>query len=170
MNKIMKISLLLFAFVAFTASVQAQKFGYINSQLIMSEMPQVKEMNANLESLQKVLQKKGQDMVKNLKSDFQAVQVKVERGELSPQQQETEAKRLEDEQKKIGEFEQDMQKQLAEKQQKLMTPILEKVNKAIEDVAKENGYTMIFDSSAGVLLYAEEEADLSTQVKVKLGL
>lgn len=166
----MKISLLLFAFVALTVSVQAQKFGYINSQLIMSEMSQVKEMNANLESLQKVLQKKGQDMVKNLQSDFQAVQVKVERGELSPQQQETEAKRLEDEQKKIGDFEKDMQQQLAKKQQTLMTPILEKVNKAIEDVAKENGYTMIFDSSAGVLLYAEEEADLSAQVKAKLGL
>jgi outer membrane protein len=51
-----------------------------------------------------------------------------------------------------------------------LKPIIDKAKKAIEDVAKENGYTYIFDSSVGVLLYYENSDDIMTLVKKKLGL
>jgi len=45
-----------------TTSISAQKFGYINSQELLGQLPEVKESTANIETLKKQLQKKGQDI------------------------------------------------------------------------------------------------------------
>ena len=80
--------------IGMAQSVSAQKFGYINSAIILSEMPELKQAEAALEALQQQLQKKGQSMVEKLQTDYATVQQKMERGELSPKDQETEAARL----------------------------------------------------------------------------
>ena len=128
----------------------------------------MKQAEANLEALQKQLTKKGQGMVETLQKDYTAIQQKVERGELSPVQQEQEAKKLQEEQARIAKFEQDMVKQIQDKREELLKPIYEKVNQAIETVAKEGGYQFIFDK--GVLLYFDEGMDVSAKVKAKLGM
>ncbi len=146
----------------------AQKFGYINSAAILSEMPEVKQADANLEALQKQLQKKGQGMVELLQKDYTEIQAKVERGELSPKQQEEEAAKLKKREEEIAKFEQEMVKQLQDKRTELLQPIYDKVNKAISDVAKENGFQFVFDQ--GVLLYSEQTLDVGPMVKAKLGI
>jgi len=151
-----------------TISAQAQKFGYVNSDAVLAAMPQVKQAEANLDALQKQLQKKGQNMVEELQQDYMKIQQQIEQGELSPKQQEEEAKKLEDRQKEIADFEQDMMSQVQEKRQELLEPILENVNQAIQDVAKEEGFQFVFDST--ILLYAEDSQNLTNKVKAKLGL
>ena len=170
MSGLFKLGLpLFFALVAFHSGIaQNGKFGYVNSAVILSEMPEVKQADANLEALQKQLQKKGQSMVEKLQQDYTLVQQKMERGELSRVQQEDEAKKLEQRQAEIATFEQDMMRQIQEKRNELLEPIYAKVNDAISAVAKENGYKMIFDAT--VLLYKDESLDVSTMVKAKLGL
>ncbi|MCI5084154.1 MAG: OmpH family outer membrane protein [Saprospiraceae bacterium] len=168
MNRIVKIGSFLFLFFALATSVQAQKFGYVESAKILADFPQVKQAEANLEALQKQLQKKGQSMIEQLQKDYQAVQQKIERGELSPKQQEEEAKKLKERELEIGKFEQDMVKQIQDKRQSLLEPIYKKVNDAIAQVAKEGGYQFIFEK--GVLLYSEEGMNVSEQVKAKLGM
>ncbi len=168
MKRIVKITALLLMVFGAMNAVQAQKFGYVNSSAILAEMPEVKQMEANLEALQKQLQKKGQSMVEQLQQDYAVVQQKAASGDLSPKQQEEEAKKLEDQQAEIAKFEQDMMKQLQDKRNKELQPILEKVNQAITDVAKENGFQFIFDE--GVILYAEESQNVESLVKAKLGL
>lgn len=166
MKKILKVGSL-FILMCFAAiSVQAQKFGYVDSQAILAEMPEVKQAEANLEALQKQLQKKLQDGMAKLQQDYVAVQQKVERGELSPKQQEEEAKKLQDRQNQLAQEEQGMVQQIQEKRAKELNPILEKVNTAIADVAKENGFQFIFEK--GVLLYFEESQDVGELVKAKL--
>lgn len=166
MKRILKATLIVAILMSVAFSAEAQKFGYVNSQAILAEMPEVKQADANLEALQKQLQKKGQGMVEKLQNDYLAIQQKVEQGLLSPQQQETEAKKLEERQAEIAKFEQDMVNQLQEKRNELLQPIVDRVNKAIADVAKEDGYQMIFEQ--GVLLYFEPAQDVSTKVKAKL--
>ena len=151
-------------------NVQAQKFGFMNSQLLLSEMAEVKQANSNLETLQKQLQQKGQNMLQALQTKYAEIQQKVERGELSPKQQEEEAMKLRQEEAEIGKFEQEMVKNIQEKEAALLQPILDKVNTAIKSVAEENGYTYIFDASTSILLYAQETTDVSSLVKAKLGL
>jgi outer membrane protein len=166
MKRILKATLIVALLFTVSFSAQAQKFGFVNSQEILANMPEVKQADANLEALQKQLQKKGQGMVEKLQQDYLAVQKKVEQGLLSPQQQQDEAKKLEVRQQDIAKFEQDMVSQLENKRNELLEPIYKKVNDAITAVAKENGYQMIFEQ--GVLLYSEPGQDVSAKVKAKL--
>ena len=55
-----KIALLLGLVLMTALSMQAQKFGYVNSASLLQEMPEVKAAEAELENLQKQLQRKRQ--------------------------------------------------------------------------------------------------------------
>lgn len=168
MKIFVRISFLLVFSLGMFANLQAQKFGYVNSAAILAEMPEIKQAEANLEALQKQLQKKGQEMVEKLQQDYQDVQQKVELGQLSPVQQETEGQRLQTAQNDIAKFEQDMVAQVQKKRDELLEPIYARVNDAIKAVAQEQGFQFIFDQ--GILLYSEESQDVSAFVKAKLGL
>ncbi len=172
MKQLMKISFLLFAFFTLSLNLSAQKYGYVNSDLILSEVPEFKQMEPQLESLQKVLQKKGQKMVEDLQREVQIAEAKNQKGELSPIQQENTQKELQEKQSKIVEFEQTMQQQLLAKRNELLEPILVKINDAITAVAKAGNYTMLFNGSpgAGILLYADEAQDATAAVKAQLGM
>jgi len=172
MKKIIKISFLFFAMAMMTLNVQAQKYGYINSDAILASMNEVKQMQPELESLQTQLQKKGQQMVEALQQKSTKAQQKLERGEMSPLEQQTMQEELQKDQQGIMAFEQEMQETIMKKRQSLLEPILEKVNTAINEIAKAQGYTMIFNGSpaVGVLLYVDESSDITPAVKTKLGL
>ena len=51
----------------------------------------------------------------------------------------------------------------------LKKPLFEKVKKAIDDVSVENGFSFIFDSSTGTILYAGGE-NVNDLVLQKLGV
>lgn len=149
-------------------SVQAQKFGYINSQELIQNIPEVQEANSNIETYKTQLQKKGQEMVKALQTKYEGLERKRTKGELSPKQIETEAATLQAEEQGIMKFEQESQQNIANKSETLLKPIRDKIQNAIDAVAKENGYTYIFDYSMGIILYADEASDVSALVKAKL--
>jgi outer membrane protein len=172
MKSTMKYTLMLMLGFALSLSAQAQKFGYVDSGSILETMPKVKEAESNLEALGKQLQAKGEKMMQDFQLKYQDLQKKVQGGEITPKDQQTQAAVLEEERNKILQFEQDMQTQLAEKRESLLSPILEEVRAAIQTVAKENSYTYIFDGSpgVGVILYADETTNVTKQVKTKLGI
>ena len=74
------------------------------------------------------------------------------------------------EQQKIQEYEYEVQTLVTKKREEMYAPILEKVRVTIEQVGKEEGYTMIFDSSVGGILSAEEGDNVLALVKSKLGI
>jgi outer membrane protein len=166
---IITLSIGIFALCCST-QMQAQKFGYINSAALLAEMPEVKAADSELTVLQTQLKKKGEDMVAALQAKYTEVSQKDKNGEYSPKQLETESTKLKEEEGKIAAFEQEMGKQLSGKRETLLQPILDKVNKAIAEVAKEAGYSYVFDASANILLYADTTTDITAIVKQKLGL
>ena len=170
MNKIFKSLLLTVAFAAITITVQAQKFGYINSQELISQMPEVKEAEAKIETFKKQLQKKGEEMLTTLRTKYNTLQKKQTEGLLSPKEIETEAAALKQEESKLGAYEQTSQQKIYEKSEELLTPIQNRITNAIKEVAKDNGYTYIFDISLGLVLYADPGTDVSALVKTKLGI
>lgn len=163
---IMMASVLVFS----ALTLQAQKFGYLNSATLLQEMPEVKEAEANLETLQKQLQARGQKMLEDFQVKYADLERRHNEGGIAPKDLELEAQKLKEEETNIAKYEQDMQKQLLEKREALLQPILDRVNAAIKEFAQQEGYTYIFDSSAGVLLYADETTDLTTKIKAKLGM
>lgn len=168
MKNLLKISTLVLVLLACTFSVQAQQFGYVDSQLILSEMPAVKQAESNLEALQQQLQKKLQMGVELLQKDYVALQQKIERGELAPVQQEEQIAAIQAREQQLQAEEQNMVQQIQVKRNELLEPIYTNLNTAIADIAKEKGFTFIFDKQ--VLLFGEESQDVSADVRAKLNM
>lgn len=172
MKSTMKYAFLLALGMLLSISAEAQKFGFVNSGSILESMPQVKEAESNLEALGKQLQAKGEKMMQDFQLKYQDLERRVQSGDITPKAQEAEAAALEEERNKIVAYDQEMQKQLSDKREALLTPILDTVKTAIDAVAKENGYSYIFDGSpgVGVILYADETTNVTSLVKTKLGI
>src|SRR5690606_13971606 len=105
-------------------------------------------------------QKKLADYQANLNTMLDAVRQNTER-ELTQLQE------------NLQQLQQDAQVTIQNKQAELMEPVYNKVGKAIEDVAKENGYTFILNQQIGgldVILYGDEKNDVSDLVLKKLGV
>ncbi len=161
---------LLFLLAFQQGSAQSKKLGYINSAAILAEMPEVKQMQANLEGFQAQLQKKGEQMVSEYQQKQQDAIQRKQQGTLSPVEEEQLLKELQEKEQAIYAYQAEMQQKLAEKEQTLLKPILEKINAAIQEVAQSEGYAYIFDLSTGAILYADESLDLTEKVKAKLGI
>lgn len=151
-------------------SMVAQNFAYVNTQEILQALPEVKEANANIETFRNQLINLGQKKVETLQAKYAELEQKQAQGDISPKQLEIEAQKLKEDEMQIAQFEQESQQRILEKSEELLKPIRDKVQKAIDDVAKENGYTYVFDASLGFILYADESTNASSKVKAKLGL
>ena len=68
-------------------------------------------------------------------------------------------------------FQQMAEQSISDKRTELFKPIQDKAIKAVNDVAAENGFTYIFDTAGGMIVYsAPESQDIFPLVKAKLGL
>jgi outer membrane protein len=149
---------------------QAQKFGFINSQEILELMPEFKTSNSELEVLKGMFEKKGKEMVATLQAKYQDLQKKQDSGTMAPIEIQKQAEALKTEEAALGDFEKTSQETIYKKTEELLKPLQEKFNKAVKDVASENGFSYIFDSGAGLILYSEPAADATKLVKSKLGI
>lgn len=157
-------------FVCFANLAQAQKFGYVNSAAILTELPEMKQLQSSLKAHETILKKDGEAKVAAFQQKQDAAAQKKQRGEMTPKEEETVTAELQKMQEDLYAYGQKMEADMAEKQQKEMEPILAKVNTAIQDVAKEGNFQYIFDAQSGVILYADESSDVTKLVKAKLGL
>jgi Skp family chaperone for outer membrane proteins len=133
-------------------------------------LPEMKQADSELKGFQSQLQKKGQEMVQALQDKAAEIKRKEEQGAISPKDLETQNAKLAEDQQAISNYEQEVYAKLAQKREELFSPILEKVNKAMADVAKENGYLFVFDTNSNIVLYAHESLDVTQLVKVKLSI
>lgn len=172
MKSILKYTLIPALAIVLSFSATAQKIGYVDSGSLLTMMPKVKEAESNLEAFGKQLQAKGQKMMQDFQVKYQDLERRAQAGDIAPKDQEAQVALLKEEENKILQYEQQMQTDLAAKREELLSPILEEVRNAIQMVAKDNGYTYIFDGSPGigVLLYADETTNVTGLVKAKLGL
>lgn len=160
----------LFLFLALGAT-QAQKFGHINVGNILVLMPETKGADSLLMVYQDSLVAIGESRSDSLKNDILAFSKAYNEGLLTPKQAESRKADLEKRHQGILAFEQQVQNWVALKREELLTPILEKLQNAIDEVGKEGGYYMIFDTSVvNTILYAKESDDLAPLVKKKLGI
>ncbi|MEM6722490.1 MAG: OmpH family outer membrane protein [Bacteroidota bacterium] len=168
--KKMKLICLIAAFFVGFMQVEAQKLGYLDSIVLLGSMPEAKTADDELKALQTKLATDGEVKLKAIEKKIADVTKRQELGDITGKELQEVQAQIEKERQAILQFEQEAQKQLLEKREELYGPIFEKANTAIKDVAKANGYSMVFDSSTGVLLHADEANDLMSLVKTKLGI
>jgi len=148
----------------------SQKFGYCNSTALLAQIPEVKAADSDLQAFQTQLTKKGQERVKALQDNAAILKQKQDAGTISPKDYEDQSAKLQAEQADIAKYQEEVYQKLAKKREELYKPLLDKVNKAMADVATENGFALVFDSSTQILLYAHESLDVTSLVKTKLGI
>ena len=163
--------ILLLAFFCFGAQeMSAQKFGFLNSALLLSEHPDVKVADSELSTLQSQFSATIQRKVEDLKAKYAELGEKDRNGTIPPKDLQDQVKKLQDQEVALQGEEQQLQNELMQKREQLYQPIIDAINGAIETVAKEGGYQYIFDQSQGSLLWADESQDISAMVKSKLGI
>jgi outer membrane protein len=147
------------------------KLGHIDSRLVFSAMPESDSatkqlereaavMQQTLEELQVEFNRKYDEYLK-LTNDPNANRVILT----------TKEEELQSLNQRSQTFQQEAERSIADKRQQLFQPIQEKAIKAVNDVAAENGFTYIFDTAGGMIVYTSPESqDILPLVKTKLGL
>lgn len=166
----LKTVLLILGLAAVALNLNAQKFGYLNSAVLLGELPEVKAADSEIETYQKQLMSSGEAMVKAFETKYTQYAKEASEGLLSQVQMKEKEGELGKEQQKIQQYEVEVQQKIMKKRDELYQPILDKVKTAIESVGKEKGYTMIFDAANGTILHANQSDDVTALVKAKLGL
>ena len=164
-------TLCLAATVAMATSVSAQelKFAHIDSQKLVTELPEHQQAEATLQEEAKKLEDQLQIMNNDLQQKYEEY---VNQRETMPDLiRATKEKEIQDANQRIQSYQQMAQQSLSQKEQQLLMPIIEKVQKAIDEVGVENGFIYIFDVSSQVVLYhSEQSVDAAPLVKAKLGV
>lgn len=172
MRKIFLLILLSSVSLLTWAQAPVQKIGYADWDYIFSQMPEYKQIEAEMKThgdqLQNQLQAKYKDYETKLKAYQAGAATMVD---AVRRDKETELTQL---QENIQKFQQDAQVSIQNKQDQLMSPVFTKVGKSIEDVAKEQGYSFILNpqliGGGDILLYSDDKYDISDAVLKKMGI
>lgn len=150
----------------------AQKFGYVDTDYILNQMPEYTEAKGEIEKLSIGWQ----DEITTLAKEIDAMEAKLLAEEVlltkemkDERQEDIETKRteLKEYQKKVFGFE----GLFFLKKKELIKPVQDKVFDAVEVVAKNNRLQIIFDKSGDlVMIYTDPIHDYTDYVLEELGL
>jgi len=168
-NLIKLVVITLFLFSGTTVNAQNFKFGHINSQELLSLMPERDSAQAKIQQYAKDLE--GELEIMNVEYRNKLNDYLEKQDILTPLVKQTKEQELSEFQSRIQDFTNNAQQDLQQQEAQLIQPIIQKAEKAIKDVAKENGFTYIFDLSRGAVIYfSEQSEDILPLVIKKLGL
>ena len=162
--------LFLFIFIGFQSV--AQKFAYVDSEYILSQIPKYKSAQLQLNELsaqwQQEVEKKFLE-IDNLRKAFKVEKVLLTKDMQMAREKEINSK--EDEAKKFQLDRFGSEGELFRKKSELIRPIQDKLYTAINKVAKNNGLDFIFDKSGDLLmLVSNSKYDRSDEVLEELGV
>lgn len=174
----MKKLVFVFAFALITAASMAQttaalKVGYADVEYIFSKMPEAKQIQSDLEGLQAQLKKQYDNKYTEFQTKLKTYQDNINNPNIPDAVKQNSARELEQLQANLQKLQEDSQNDLQKRNATLLGPVQEKVGKAIEDVAKENGFSLILNnqiSGLDVILFGDEKLDVSDMVLKKMGV
>jgi outer membrane protein len=139
---------------------------YVESDALIQEMADYKKANIDLETYAKQLEAQLKQEQEKFQAEYAAVVDSVQRGIITPLQQQQAEARLSKKQQKLEGVSRDAQNKVLAKENELFKPINDKFNAALKAVAAQNGYTYIVDKK--VLLYFENGIDATEKVRASL--
>jgi outer membrane protein len=151
--------------------IHAQKVGYVDTDYILTKLPEYKDAQSQLDAISAEWQaqmEKRYQLIDQMYKDLQAEEIlltddmkKKRMSDIKIKEKEA----LEYQRKKFG-----VDGELFAERQKLVKPIQEKVYKAIKEVARASGYAIMMDKAgATTLIYTNPKYNKSDAVLKKLG-
>ncbi len=160
----MPICLALFSVAAFANDL---KIAHVNSQEIMSLMPEIGNYEKEIANFTEESRKYLETMEAEVNAEMQKYE--AEKATMSESIRKIKEAELQDRINRLRTYYQTVEQDVAKKQQELLAPIQEKVQNAINEVALKNGVTYVFDEQ--VMVYKAPKAfDLTPLVKKQLGI
>lgn len=170
MKTLKLIPIVLFLLVATIQTTLAQKVGHMNSDLLLSELPEIKAAAKQLETYSVQKEKEITDKAAALEKFYVETMTAAQKGELSPIQQQQKETELQQKQAALDKAQKTAQAEILKRQETLYQPVLDKVDAAIKAVGEENGYDYIFNTNGGSIIHAGDSDDVTALVKRKLGI
>jgi len=149
-------------------NAHAQKIAHINLDSLQKLMPEHKKAELDMQEYAKQLESQITAMQAELQTKYAEYQEKSK--DMAEIVRASKEKELNDLNQRIQDFQQQAQLDYQKKSAELSKPLFEKAKKAIEQVAKENGYKYVLDTSSGMVLYSEPTEDIMHLVVKKLGI
>ena len=166
-----KIILLFFSVLLISTAGYAQKFAYVDTDYILNNIPEFNQAQDKLDAISKEWQKEIEGIyaeVDKMYRDYQSQEVLLTdemkgKREDAIIEKEKSAKDLQ--KKRFG-----PNGDLYTKRQELMKPLQDKVYDAIQQLAANSKYAVIFDSSSDlIMLYANPNLDKSDKILENMG-
>jgi len=159
-------------FILFSSGAIAQtgKIGFVDVQAVITSMPEYTAAQNTLGSFSQTLVPQNiKDKSKQLDEKYAKYEAEVQT--MSDTRKEVAQQEIINLEKEIQELHKTNQTQqkLTAKQNELFAPIETKAAQLIEQVAKENGYSIVFEISQMPLVYADETANMMPMILTKLG-
>ncbi len=151
--------LLIAIFIALPMSAFAQKFAVINTQQLMESMPEIKNVNEQMEAASK----KYEDEFSKLQEEFQKKYEEFQALDANTPQtiKDRRMQEMQELDAKVQQFRQTATQDLQRQQQQLM--------KAIQGVGAEGNYTFVFENMVPVYV-GTDVTDITDTVKARLGV
>jgi outer membrane protein len=160
-------------FIVFgTSFAFAQKYAYIDSDYILSNVPEYKEAKDKLDKL-------ADRWTKDIEDRYAALKVKKDnfaREEVllpaeEKQKRKDEILKVETETMEMQKLRFGVKGDYFQKRQELVKPIQDKVFEAMQEVATKKAYTFVFDkANQSNLVYADPKMDISDAVLKEMGI
>lgn len=145
------------------------KFGHMNSQEIITVMPEFTKAQADLDAMSKQYQTEMQRTQEEFTKKYQEYLAQAD--SLPKNIAERRQKELQDMSQRQEQFQQEAYQSMQKAQQDAMTPIYQKLDNAVQAVGKAEGVIYIFDMARTPLAYiGAESIDLTAKIKAQLGI
>lgn len=155
----------------FPVTLLAQKFGYIDTDYILRHMPEYASAQEELNrvSSQWQIEIEGKyEAIRMLEQAYQAEKILLTTEMRQRREDEVKQKRTEAQQMQKAKF--GVEGELFQRREELIKPVQDALYTAIEELASQRGYMVVFDkSNQSNMLYTNPKFDLSDDVIKKLG-
>ncbi len=170
MKRLFGLAVIIIALLITVQNAKAQKekaikIGIVDVEMIVKELPEAIEADKKLSELTQMYR----DSLLAIEKIFggKMEQYNKQKTMMNAEQQKKEEESLQQLQLEYQKFQQEklgQQGELAQTREKLLAPIREKVRTAIQTVAKKETMNFVLDKASPMLLYAEDQFDITFSV------
>ena len=151
-----------------TLTASAQQLGRVNFNELVMLMP---EMDAARETIA-ASQKEAEETYSAMVEEYQgkANQYQQKQASWTAAIRESKERELYEIQNRIQEFQNSISQELQQQQNQLMAPINEKAGKAVNEIAKAKGITILFDASQALYFDETKVIDITADARKALNI
>ena len=150
----------LFAFKYF--SNDSKKFAYIDSQILLTEYKGMVDVKKEFVKRSQVWEAKMDTLSKNLEDDVKAYE--KEKDHMTVGEKKAKEELLRHKQQQLINYKDGLKQQALKEEQELTGDVYKTINEFIKDYGSRKGYSIVFGTVQGNILYAIEPLNITKEI------